>query len=178
MLFAISLTGWGKIHAVLALVERLPESGPRRDEVIRYLLRYGCENGVQNGYLALPIATAAKLDDALASPAPDADLLLGAGVILSSLAEDAAQGGPAGDFGEYPEGAVAAERYVGAVPGSTAGERLDSFLAVASLRAFARDLVPHDPARWLELGWTSERCELILERADAYLALPRWRDQA
>jgi hypothetical protein len=178
MLFAISLTGWGKIHAVLALVERLPESGPRRDEVIRYLLRYGCENGVQNGYLALPIAVAARLADALANPAPDRDLLLGAGVILSSLAEDAAQGGPSGDMGEYPEGAVAAERYVGAVPGSAAGERLDSFLAVASLRSFLQEVVPHDLLRWQELGWSRDACARILERADAWLSLPRWREQA
>src|SRR5205085_76983 len=72
MLFERSLSGWGKIHAVLALVEQLPEPGPRRDEVIHELLRHGCENGVHNGYLALPIATAARLHEALAAPPDEA----------------------------------------------------------------------------------------------------------
>ena len=204
MLFAVSLSGWGKIHAVLALVEKLPEAGTRRDEVVHYLLRFGCENGVQNGYVALPIAESAKLHEALGArgtgappassatgggtpteretPAPklDADLLVGAGVILSSLAEDAAQGGPGGDMGEYGEGAIASERYVAAVgaAGSAVAKRLDAFLAVASLRAFVRDTIPLDPVRWVALGWNEERCRTVVAGVEAFLASDHWRPLA
>ncbi len=181
MLFAVSLNGWGKIHGVLAMVEAmdaLPEA--RREEIRRYLLRYGCENGVQNGYLALPIATHAKLSDALEG-ASDADLLVGAGVILSSLAEDAASGGPQGDMGEYAEGAAACERFIRALTArseTAASDRLDSFLAIASLRSFCRDVVPTDRGRWEPLGWTDACVRELTALADEFLSRPRWRDQA
>lgn len=183
MLFAVELSGWGKIHAVLALVDRLADAGDRRDEIRRYLLRWGCENGVLNGYLAEPIATAADLAGALDDPqtgAPDGELLLGAGTILSALAEGAAEGGPGGEMGDYADGAIAAERYVRAVttPGAPGAEKFDAFLSVASLRAFVRDTVPHDRGRFEALGWTEERCREIEERATAYLEQPRWRDDA
>lgn len=180
MLFAVSLNGWGKIHAVLAMVEQMPSlTDARREEIRHYLLRFGCENGVQNGYLALPVATAAKLHDALENP-KDVDLLVGAGVLLSSLAEDAAQGGPQGDLGEYPEGAVACERFIRAITkhGSPASDRLDAFLAIASLRSFCRDVVPTDRGRWERLGWVDPLLRELTQLADELLSRPRWRDQA
>lgn len=183
MLLAVNLAGWGKIHAVLALVEALPDSGARAGEIRDFLLRYGCENGVQNGYLALPIAEATGLAEALAASdgrAPDAPLLLGAGLILSSLAEDAAQGGPTSDMGDYADGAVAAERFLHHItaPGAPGGDTLDAFLSVASLRAFLRDTVPSDAGRWEALGWTNERVWPLLEIADAWIQDEHWRTRA
>ena len=182
MLFAVQLTGWGKIHAVLAMVERLgDEAGAREEEIRHYLLRWGCENGVLNGYLAEPIASAARLHDALDPAAPfDDALLAGGGVILSSLAEGAAEGGPGGEMGDYEHGATATERYILAVTKAFAPgkDRFDAFLAVASLRAFERDTIPTDLERWESLGWTEERRRGIQERAAEYLGRPEWRDAA
>lgn len=188
LLFAKKLTGWGKIHAVLALIDRLPEAGARRAEIEHFLLRHGCENGVLHGYLALPIATAAGLAAALEAKNGelDAELLGGAGVILSSLAEDAAQGGPTGDLGDYADGAVACERFLQAVVSSApvrhaAGpgrDDFDAFLAAASIRAFVKDCVQTDYPRWSDLGWTAELCARLTGLADEFLAQPRWRDLA
>jgi len=179
MLFAVELTGWGKIHAVLSMVERLPDAGAREEEVRRYLLRWGCENGVLNGYLAEPIATAARLHDALEGSL-DADLLEGAGIILSALAEGAAEGGPGGELGDYEQGAVATERYLKAMAAADApgADRFDSFLAVASLRHFVRETIPTDRPRWEALGWTEPLCQSLLEIAAGFLDQPRWRDAA
>ncbi len=178
--FARALSGWGKIHAVHALIEKLPDAGGRRDEIAGFLLRSGCENGVQHGYLALEVATAAALHEALGAAPHDPALLLGAGVILSSLAEDAAQGGPGGEMADYPQGALAAARYVRAVaePGSPVAERLDAFLAVATLRQFVEETVASDPARWAELGWDEATREEIRGKAEAFLRPDRWRDAA
>lgn len=177
LLFAMGLSGWGKIHAVLALVDRLGEAGARRDEIAAFLLRHGCENGVQHGYLALPIAASAGLAAALAPErSPDAELLHGAGLILSSLAEDAATGGPTGDMGDYPEGALAAARFVDAVAArgvSAAG--LDAFLTTHALRVFVRETVEQDAGRWSSLGWTEEVCAALLGKADAFLGQESWR---
>lgn len=179
LLFAMGLSGWGKIHAVLALVERLPEAGSRRDEIRNFLLRSGCENGVQHGYLALPIAMDAGLAEALAGKV-DADLLYGAGLILSALAEDAATGGPGGDMGDYAEGALAAKRFLEAVtaPGAPGARKLDAFLAVSSIRTFVKDVVKQDRQRWIDLGWTAELCAELDEIADRFLADESWRVQA
>lgn len=179
LLFAIGLSGWGKIHSVLALVERLPEAGPRRSEIEHFLLRSGCENGVQHGYLALPIATSANLAGALEGKV-DAELLYGAGLLLSSLAEDTATGGPGGDMGDYPEGAVAAKRFLDAVtaPDAPGSRKLDAFLAVSSIRTFVREVVKQDRPRWIDLGWTNELCAEMGEIADRFLADESWRTQA
>lgn len=181
LLFAMALSGWGKIHAVLALVDRLSEAGPRHDEIAGLLLRSGCENGVQHGYLALPIAMSAGLAAALAPERkPDAELLYGAGLILSALAEDAASGGPTGDMGDYPEGALATKRFLEAMtaPGSPGATRLDSFLAVSSLRTFMKEAVAHDETRWAELGWKSDLVSELTAMADAFIGREPWRTQA
>lgn len=179
LLFAMGLSGWGKIHSVLALVERLEEAGTRREEIQRFLLRFGCENGVQHGYLALPIATSAGLAHALEKDV-DAELLYGAGLILSSLGEDTATGGPGGDMGDYPEGSLAATRFVDAVlvPDAPGARRLDTFLSVHSIRTFVRDIVKQDRQRWISLGWTEELCAQLTEKAERYLADEAWRIQA
>ena len=182
LLFAMGLSGWGKIHAVLALVERLPEAGARREEIRGFLLRSGCENGVQHGYLALPIATDAGLADALLGNTSkvDGDLVYGAGLILSALAEDAATGGPGGDMGDYPEGALASKRFLDVVtaPGAPGARKLDAFLAVSSIRTFVRDVVKQDRTRWIDLGWTAALCAEIVDIADKFLADESWRAQA
>lgn len=181
LLFAMGLSGWGKIHAVLALVDKLGETGPRQAEIASFLLKSGCENGVQHGYLALPIAVSAGLASAL-DPAmkPDADVLYGAGLILSALAEDAASGGPTGDMGDYPEGALATKRFLEAAtaPDAPGAAKLDTFLAVSSLRAFVKDAVAHDPMRWGELGWTEDLLVELTAAADAFLGREHWRTQA
>ena len=179
LLFAMGLSGWGKIHSVLALVERLPEAGARRDEIQQFLLRNGCENGVQHGYLALPIAESSGLAAALEGKV-DAELLYGTGLILSSLGEDAATGGPGGDMGDYPEGSLAASRFIDAVraPDAPGARKLDAFLAVHSIRTFVRDIVKQDRPRWISLGWTEELCAAMTEKADLYLADEEWRVQA
>lgn len=179
LLFAMGTFGWGKIHSVLALVERLPESGDRRKEIERFLLRSGCENGVQHGYLALPTASSAGLAAALQDN-PDAELLYGAGLVLSSLAEDTSTGGPGGDMGDYSEGALAAKRFLEAATrdGAPGSSTLDTFLAVSSVRTFVREVVKQDRQRWIDLGWTADLCADIANMADRYLGHETWREQA
>ncbi|GAA1634054.1 hypothetical protein ACFQY4_16520 [Catellatospora bangladeshensis] len=94
--------GWGRIHAV----QRLRST--RRPEIKAWLLREGYRNSIMDEYLAYTAATTGDLAGALAADEIDDELLRGAGGILYALC----LGGPAEGMDDYPDGAVAVERYL------------------------------------------------------------------
>lgn len=94
--------GWGRIHAV----QRLRAADD--PEIRAWLLREGFRNSIMDEYLAYTAATTGDLAGALAAEEIDDELLRGAGGILHALC----LGGPAQDMSDYPDGALAVERYL------------------------------------------------------------------
>lgn len=150
---------WGRIHAV----ERLAGSS---DPAIRsWLLRGGFRNGILYDYLAHTAATTGDLYQALLDPAPDAELLSGAGEILATLA---LLGGPAKDMRHYPDAVPAMHRFaeLAAVHEPT----LDILDSLLSLRRF----VTREPG----FDWPEREPELLSGRYGALLARPVWIEVA
>ncbi|MBG6247676.1 MULTISPECIES: hypothetical protein [Symbiopectobacterium] len=103
------VASWGRIQ----LIERLPDevSSTTRD----WLLREGYSNSVMPEYTAWDCATKGKLLTVLTSGNVDAELLLGAGEILSALI----YGGPARDIHDYVDGSLACHHYLVLIRQST-----------------------------------------------------------
>ncbi len=160
---ARNVGGWGRIQ----IIERL--AGAADDpEIAAWLLREGYRNSILYEYTALTCASAGHLADALRCPEPDDALLVGAGEILTALIRG--REGPAEGIGDYAEGAEAAELYLAHL---RRRPRLDlEHLLAAHL---IRRLVDEDDgeAQDPELGWP-ERCDAIVEHADAILEQPEW----
>lgn len=150
---------WGRVHAV----ERL--AGTRDPEIRAWLLRGGFRNGVLNEYLAHIAATTGGLYEALLDPAPDRELLTGAGGILESLA---ALGGPAKDMRDYPDAVPAMHRFA-----ELAGQRepdLEILGYLLSLRSFA-DREP-------DFDWPEGEPARLSTRYRELLARPEWTEVA
>ncbi len=80
--------GWGRIHCV----ERLQRHHRPRRRTLD--LTEGFRNSIMNEYLAFIAATTGDLADALADPAPDAEVLTAASEIIDALI----MGGPTEDI--------------------------------------------------------------------------------
>ena len=154
-----SVTGWGRVH----VVERLAAT---QDEHIQaWLLREGYRNDIMVEYTALTCATAGGLLAALQLPHPDQALMVGAGEILTALMRD---GSPAGDMGDYPDGAAATELYLAHLRD---GElTLAQFVAVAAIADYVARIAPEEGSGF---EWWQRR-EIIRGHADAILHDPRW----
>ena len=159
---ARNVNGWGRIQAV----ERL--AGAADPEVAAWLLREGYRNSILYEYTALTCASAGNLIGVLRDPDPDEALLVGAGEILTTLIRG--REGPAEGIGEYPEGAEAAELYLGHLRRRPC-LGIEHLLAADAIRKFLdeEDGEAQDP----DLGWPQRR-DAILEHAKAVLARPEW----
>lgn len=176
---AQTVHGWGKIH----LVERLTESAPESADIRDWLLRKGCGNEVEEGYLAFLCASAGDLAGALAAEEIDDELLDGALTIVLSLIE----GGPSVDIQGYEEGAVAVGHLIGHLEGRcTTVARLYTVLKIAEwlrwLRPtrdaeFDEGVEPPDP-RTIEtletMGWSSPVRRELLGRCERLMSAPEW----
>ena len=164
------VTGWGRIHCI----ERL--DGSTDDEVRAWMLREGWQNDVMVEYTALACARTGGLLEALALPAPDDALLVGAGRILAALASNA-RGGPGEGFEAWPDGAAATERWLALVRerlqarGDLALSAIDDALALGEFVA-DDDGVTQEPM----LGWPARRTA-ILAHADAIARSPGLPDR-
>jgi len=151
--------GWGRIQAVWRL------AGTSKTHIRAWLLREGFRNSVMNEYLAYTCATSGKLDEALAGPSVDDELIRGAGEILEALIN----GGPAESIDDYEYGAIAVGHYLRHV--EVRDVDVEELLTVETLRRF---LAGGSAELWLrrqELGWDTEwriellgRCERFIER--------------
>lgn len=149
--------GWGRIHAV----ERLARTSD--PEIRDWLLRRGFRNQIMNEYLAHLAATTGGLDDALAGPAVDDELLDSAGDLLTALC----LGGPAEDIGDYPAAPVVIDRYLTLV-----ARRPPSVGRVAAVLALTRFLASADAP---DLDWGSDTARgRLLDAGRALTARPDW----
>jgi hypothetical protein len=177
-----TVRGWGKIH----LVERLTEAAPERPDIRDWLLREGCRNEVEEGYLAYLCASAGDLAGALAAEEIDDALLDGALTIVLSLIE----GGPSVDIQGYEEGAVAVGHLIGHVEGRcNTVQRLFTVLKIAEwlrwLRPtrdaeFDEGMEPPD-ADTIEaletMGWSGPLRRELLGRCERLASAPQWPDK-
>ena len=165
-LFAIAqkVTGWGRIHAI----ERL--GGVEDPRIQSWLLREGYANDVMYEYTALICAETGRLVDALRAESVDDALMVGAGKIICSLIE----GGPAEDIDDFEAGAEATKLFVTHVTARHAS--IEDLLAVSRIRRFLK----RDQDNWSERserGWTSELRDALLERCEAIISDPSWRER-
>jgi len=179
---ASTVRGWGKIH----LVERLTESAPERADIRDWLLRHGCGNEVEEGYLAYLCASAGDLAGALAAEEIDDGLLDGALTITLSLIE----GGPSVDIQGYDEGTVAVGHLIGHVENRC--NTLQRLYTVVKIAEWLRWLRPTRDAEFddgaeppdfetleaLEtMGWSGPVRRELLGRCERLLSAPEWPDR-
>jgi hypothetical protein len=151
--------GWGRIHAV----ERL--AGSTTPEIRAWLLRGGFRNGVMDEYLAYIAATTGHLYEALLDPAPDRELLTGAGGILAALSD---LGGPAKDMRHYPDAVPAMHRFA-----ELAGQSEPTLELLGSLLTLGR-FAAHTP----DFDWPDGEPERLSARYAELLARPAWAETA
>jgi hypothetical protein len=179
---AQTVHGWGKIH----LVERLTESAPERPDIRAWLLRHGCGNEVEDGYLAYLCASAGDLAGAIAAEEIDDELLDGALTIVLSLIE----GGPSVDIQGYDEGAVAVGHLIGHVEGRcTTVQRLYTVVKIAEWLRWLRptrdaefdmgaEPPDHETLETLEtMGWSGPVRRELLGRCERLMSAPEWPDR-
>jgi len=179
---ARTVRGWGKIH----LVERLTESAPERPDIRDWLLREGCGNEVEEGYLAYLCASAGDLAGALAAEEIDDGLLDGALTIVLSLIE----GGPSVDIQGYDEGAVAVGHLIHHVEGRC--NSLQRLYTVVKIAEWLRWLRPTRDAEFEEgaeppdadtlttletMGWSGPVRRELLGRCERLMNAPQWPDK-
>jgi hypothetical protein len=181
-LFRLAQTvgGWGRIH----VVERLAES--ENPEVHAWLLREGFRSEIMDVYLALLCARVADLAGALERPVLDETLLEGAAEILFALCE----GSPDEDIDDYPDAALACQRYVEGLRENEewwsavhlrALTRISALLVegqVIGIEAAAAGIEVDSEYLWAQRleqgGWTLERRETIEAHCSALLEQDRW----
>lgn len=180
MRLAGKVHGWGRIH----VVERLAQSD--QPEVLAWLMRDGFRNHVMDAYLALIVARAGELPEALEAAPEDPELLRGAADILLALFE----GGPNEDIDDYEDAAAAAAAWTHALMAQPELRTITQLRVLAELRSFlseaeslARDadevgLGIDADFLWQEReqrsGWTSERRAEVGAAVDALLDDDRW----
>jgi hypothetical protein len=187
---ARNVHGWGKIH----VIERLCQRVAYRADVQDWLLRHGCENHIMPGYLACGCATAGGLAGALAGDAVDDELLDGACTIVRALL----CGGPAEDIEGYPDGVRAVQhllRHLAARCGGMA--RLHTVWFIHEWLEWPEPRAMADPQKWMfddhaesvdegvaeawrrreALGWSPAVREQLAAACAAILSRPEWPDR-
>ncbi|HEX6276428.1 MAG TPA: HEAT repeat domain-containing protein [Polyangiaceae bacterium] len=158
---ARNVDGWGRIE----VVERLAET---RNPVIKaWMLREGYKNSIMYEYLAYTCAVAGGLEQELEAPAPDRELLLGAGDILVALIT----GGPAEDIDDYIDGAAVVERYL--VHAWSNPSDLDVLITAARIGQFLDQEA--DWSQRASRGFTPKLREELRDKVAALKALPHWK---
>lgn len=156
--------GWGRIHCV----ERLRDTTD--PDVARWILTEGFRNSIMNEYLAFIAATTGGLADALADPAPDAEVLTAASEIIDALI----MGGPAEDIDDYADAPSALARWLHHVEHAVAS--LGDFLTIRDIVAFC------EREDWDErLGrdtWDANQRDEIRSTAERLLERPDWAELA
>ncbi|MHA1538095.1 MAG: hypothetical protein ACTSUD_11120 [Alphaproteobacteria bacterium] len=178
-----TVRGWGKIH----LVERLAEAALRRADIRDWLLRKGCDNEVEDGYLAYLCATAGDLDGALTAESIDDELLDGACTIILSMIVG---GGPSLDINGYAQGPVAVDHLLRHLePRCHSIERLHAVVMIAEwLRwqrpaqaaAFPEEREEADEQTRQELlamGWSDLLRGELIGRTERVLSAPEWAER-
>jgi len=103
---AKKVTGWGRIHLVLRLVDS------KNPEVLDFLLKEGCRNDIMPEYTALMIAEAVDLVSILSKKKIDSASFRGAGIILKALFASYGGIGPFEGIELYKDGAPAVKNYL------------------------------------------------------------------
>ena len=177
---AKTVRGWGKIH----LVERLADAALRRADIRDWLLRSGCENEIEEGYLAYLCATAGDLDGALAAEEIDEELLDGACTIVLSLIEG---GGPSVDIQGYAEGPIAVDHLLRHLEHRC--DTIERLYAVVTIAEWLRWQRPAHDAVFSEqreepdeqtrqelraMGWSDLLRRELITRSEHVLRSPQW----
>lgn len=178
-----TVRGWGKIH----LVERLADAAPRRADIRDWLLRKGCDNEVEDGYLAYLCATAGDLDGALAAESIDEELLDGACTIILSMIEG---GGPSVDIQGYAEGPIAVDHLLRHLEHRC--HSLERLYAVVKIAEWLRWLRPASGIEFSEeleepdaqmrhdfavMGWSDLLRRELIGRSERVLRAPHWANE-
>lgn len=161
---ARAVEGWGKVHVVERLCERVED----REDLKAWLLRHGCRNAVMDEYLAAPCARAGGLAEAIGGEEADDDLLDGACRIVGALLNE----GPAESLNSWEDGVRAVRGLLGHLEvRCTTVARLGT---VARLRAW---VTGGDESAWTDrepYGWDTETRSKIAETCRDILADPGW----
>lgn len=96
-------SGWGRVE----LVQRICSEGGERGDVVRWLLRHGCDGDFLDTYIAYDCAVIGRLAEALDGDELDPELRTGARRILAALIA----GGPAEDLADLDDRAAVLDRY-------------------------------------------------------------------
>ena len=158
---ARGVSGWGRIHAVLALAEKA-----RRPDVLNWVLKRGFRNKVGNEYLALTAAVSGKLMRAMSGHIVDDDLLDASVDIVRGLL----RGGPLGGMDDYEDGARVTAQVVSHL--RTRAATLRDVMALHEIDWYVRA-----PGSWdarAAKGWTPEVRGMLSEVAAEVLAWPVW----
>lgn len=168
--------GWGKIHVVERLFDRVED----RPDIRAWLLRHGCANEVMPEYLAYGCAVSGRLIEALTTAEPDDELLDEASLILTSLLH----GGPAAGIESYEEGVLAIRILLGHLESRCETlERLDTFRTVLLWLTF-EPTVEDEPSEregyWVRLerlGWTEDVRDVLATTCRNILSRPEWHER-
>ncbi|MGH9225956.1 MAG: hypothetical protein ACRD2W_19700 [Acidimicrobiales bacterium] len=153
-------TGWGRVAAVRHLAR-----AAGRADTLAWMLRKGFRNQVGDGYLALPVATSARLVASLAARDVD-DEVLDAGVdIVRALLRP----GAPETIDDYPDGARATALVVNLL--RSRASSLNHLLAVEDIDRFV--LGGGDWDRRAEREWTAE-VRTVVHEACAEIAAWSW----
>lgn len=188
--------GWGRVHVVERLTDRLLRNEAVRPDVQAWLLREGCHSAMPE-YVALGCAQAGDLAGALApgpGREPDPALLDGACTLVDALLRE----GTAEDIEGYTEGAAAVRALVHHLDarGDTVShlavvcrihdwlEWPDRLLPLDSLETRVAHALSDEPvgeravwARRAALGWTPDVRARLTSRCEAILERPIWAER-
>lgn len=98
--------GWGRIHAVRALLPTLTE---KDENVSEWLIREGFHNTVSDGYLAASVVQQAKLLERLKADAIDNGLLHSVAIVLAALLDPSS---PGDDISQVKDGQAIIKEYL------------------------------------------------------------------
>ncbi len=158
------LIHWGRVSLIEALADTTDP------DIQRWMLTEGYENAVHEDESILICAQAGRLVEALRDPEPAADVLEGAGCILSHLMHPTYH---MHLIDEYPDAIEATTRYL--QHQLQYPITLETFFRVRSIRSY---LSEEYPKRYpMSQSWQAVKDELLAV-ADAILARPGWAELA
>lgn len=161
---AKTVHGWGRIQ----VVRRFSDSPSR--EIREWMLRDGYKNEISNRLLALIVARAGRLEEALRRSSVDRELLTSSAEIITALVGDDRD---EEELSGYIEGADAIEAFL--ILMDARAEVLEDLIAVCGvLRFLSQD------ADWearSHLGWTASRREAFEIQCERIIARPAWGDR-
>lgn len=158
------VTGWGKVELIDLLMRT---NDPR---ACHFALREPDCGPTLTSYVALNVVRHCRLDQELNQLFADPELLSGAALLLSTMAQADVEGGPVGGLLHYPEGSAAVGSFLELM--ASRATRLEDFLVVDTLWKFAAaDWSDEELAHG---GWDRNSLARILEACEEIERRSQW----